>query len=150
VFAYISRHSHSTLFNEFSLAAIVHFGLLSPPSTSPGIQIIRHSAYRFFALSSTAGCLLSGLHQPSDPARVFSGILLDPFYLLPDRRLPAHVTLVKTIHCKIFVQTGFLSEKVQLKLMSHLQQLFTLVTITAHTSFQHECQMNFSMEWLKK
>jgi len=32
----------------FSLAAIVHFGLLSPPCTFPGIQIIRHSAYRFF------------------------------------------------------------------------------------------------------
>jgi len=32
----------------FILAAIVHFGLLSPPCTFPGIQIIRHSAYRFF------------------------------------------------------------------------------------------------------
>jgi len=51
----------------------------------------------------------------------------------------------KTIHCKIFAQTGFLLEKVQLKLMmSHLQQLFTLlyigigdlgvIMITAHTS----------------
>jgi len=84
-----------------------------------------------------------GLRQPSHRARIFSGILLDQFYLLPDRRLPAHVTLVKTIHCKVFVQTGFLPEKVQLKLMSHLQQLFTLVTIAAHTSVQHECQMNF-------
>jgi len=50
----------------------------------------------------------------------------------------------KTIHCKIFAQTGFLLEKVQSKLMmSHLQQLFTLhwyigdlgvIMITAHTS----------------
>jgi len=73
----------------------VHFGLLSPPCTFPGIQIIWRSAYRFFALSSTAGYLLSGLRQPSHPARIFSGILPDPFYLLPARRLPAHVTLVK-------------------------------------------------------
>jgi len=43
-FAYISRHSHHTPFKVFSLAAIVHFGLLSPPCTFPGIQIIRHSA----------------------------------------------------------------------------------------------------------
>jgi len=48
----------------------------------------------FFALSSTAGYLLSGLRQPSHPARIFSGILPDSFYLLPARRLPAHVTLV--------------------------------------------------------
>jgi len=58
----------------FSLAAIVHFGLLSPPCTFPGIQIIRHSAYRFFTLSSTAGYLLSGLREPSNPARIFNGI----------------------------------------------------------------------------
>jgi len=72
----------------FSLAAIVHFRLLSPPCTFPGIQIIRHSAYRFFALSSTAGFLLSGFRQPSHPARIYSVILPDPFYLLPARRLP--------------------------------------------------------------
>ena len=78
----------------FSLADIVHFGLLAPPCTFPGIQIIRHSAYRFFALSSTVGFLLSELRQPSHPARIFSGILPDPFYLLPARRLLAHVTLV--------------------------------------------------------
>ena len=81
----------------FSLAAIVHFGLLSPPCTFPGIQIIWRSAYRFFALSSTAGYLLSGLRQPSHPDRIFSGILPDSFYLLPARRLPAHVTLVPEI-----------------------------------------------------
>jgi len=51
----------------------------------------------------------------------------------------------QTIHCKIFAQTGFLLEMVQLKLMmSHLQQLFTLhwdrrlrqrlIMITAYTS----------------
>jgi len=96
----------------FSLAAIVHFGLLSPPCTFPGIQIIRHSAYHFFALCSTASYLLSGLRQPSHPARIFSGILPDPFYLLPARRLPArrlpaHVTLV--IYCinRIYKNTGF-------------------------------------------
>jgi len=95
-FAYISRHSHHTLFEVFSLASIVHFGLLSPPCTFPGILIIRHSKYRFFALSSTAGYLLSGLHQLPHPALIFSGIFPDPFYLLlaTARRLPAHVTLV--------------------------------------------------------
>jgi len=57
----------------------------------------------FFALSSTAGYLLSGLRQPSHPARIFSGILPDPFDLLPSRRLafirgmPAQVTLVTQI-----------------------------------------------------
>jgi len=51
----------------------------------------------------------------------------------------------QTIHCKIFAQTGFLLEKVQLKrMMSHLQQLFTmhgdrrlrrrLIMMIAHTS----------------
>jgi len=93
-FAYISRNSHHTLFHVLTLADIVHFGLLSPPCTFPGIQIIRHSEYRFFALSSTAGYLLFGLRQPSHLARIFSGILLDLFYFLPARRLPAHVTLV--------------------------------------------------------
>jgi len=84
-----------TPFKVFSLAAIVHFGLLSSPCMFPGIQIIWRSAYCFFALSSTAGYLLSGLRQPSHPARIFSGILPDPFYLLPARRLRAHVTLVQ-------------------------------------------------------
>ena len=46
-FAYISRHSHHTLFEVFSLASIVHFGLLSPPCTFPGILYILHSKYRF-------------------------------------------------------------------------------------------------------
>ena len=88
-FAYIRRHSDNTPCKVFRLAAIVHFGLLSPPCAFPGIQIIRHSAHRFFALSSTASYLLSGSRQPSHPARIFSGIFPDPFYLLP-----AHVTLV--------------------------------------------------------
>ena len=78
----------------------MHFELLSPPCTFPGIQIIRHSACRFFALSSTAGYLLSGLRQPSHPARIFSGIFPDPFYLLPARRLPAHVTQVCVFGCR--------------------------------------------------
>jgi len=73
-FAYISRHSHHTLFQVLTLADIVHFGLLSPPCTFPGIQIMRHSEYRFFALSSTAGYLLSGFRQRSHPVRIFSGI----------------------------------------------------------------------------
>jgi len=93
-FAYISRHSQQTLFQVLTLADIVHFGLLSPPCTFPGIQIIRHSAYRFFPLFSTASYLLSGLRQPSHPAHIFSGILPDLFYLLLARRLPAHVTVV--------------------------------------------------------
>jgi len=59
------------------------------------------------------------------------------------------------IHFKIFVQTGFLPEKVQLKLMSHLQQLFTLHSIgNDYSTYQrptsHRCQMNFSIEWPKK
>jgi len=41
-FAYISRHSHHILFQVFGLADIVHFGLLSPPCTFPGILITRH------------------------------------------------------------------------------------------------------------
>jgi len=47
-FAYISLHSHHTLFQVLTLADIVHFGLLSPPCTFPGIQNIRNSEYRFF------------------------------------------------------------------------------------------------------
>jgi len=86
----------------FSLAAIAHFGLLSPPCTFTGIQVIRHSAYRFFALSSTAGYLLSGLRQPSHPARIFSSISPDPFYLLPARGLPTHVTLVFNYNFTLF------------------------------------------------
>jgi len=94
-FAYISRHSHHTLFQVLTLADIVHFALLSPPCTFPGFQIIRHSEHRFLALSSTARYLLYGLRQPlHDPARIFSGILLDPFYLLP-----AHVTLGAYSQC---------------------------------------------------
>jgi len=114
-FAYINRHSHQTLFQVLTLADIVHFGLLSPPCTFSGIQIIQHSEYRFFALSSTAGCLLSGWRQPSHPARIFSGIcwirfiyyskvhhVADSSYsihyyfysLLPTRWLQAHVTLL--------------------------------------------------------
>ena len=71
-FAYINRHSHQTLFQELTLADIVHFGLLSPPCTFPGIQIIRHSEYRFFALSSTAGYFLSGLRQLSHPTHILA------------------------------------------------------------------------------
>ena len=73
--------------------------LLSPPCTFQGIQITRHSAYPFFALSSTAGYLPSGLFQLSRPAGIFSSILLDPFYLLPARcqgLLPAHITSALT------------------------------------------------------
>jgi len=44
---YISQLSQHALFQVFSLADIVHFGLLSPPCTFPGIQITLHSAYRF-------------------------------------------------------------------------------------------------------
>jgi len=59
-FAYISRHSQHTLFHVLTLADIVHVGLLPPTCTFPGIQIIRHSEHRFFALSATAGYLLFG------------------------------------------------------------------------------------------
>jgi len=65
----------------------------------------------------------------------------------------------KTIHCKIFALTGFLLEKVQLKLMmSHLQQLFTLLYIgwyrqlrrnNDYSTYQHGRQRGFSMEWTK-
>jgi len=58
------------------------------------MNVSRHSYHTtlcisFFALFSTAGYLLSWLRQPSHPARKFSGIFPDTFYLLP-----AHVTLV--------------------------------------------------------
>jgi len=62
----------------------------------------------------------------------------------------------KTIHCKSFAQTGFLPEKVQLKLMSHLQQLFTLHWYRRmkcdndNSTYQHGRQMYISMEWPKK
>jgi len=61
----------------------------------------------------------------------------------------------KIIRCKIFVQTGFLPQKVQQKLMyclicSNYLHYILLVMITAHTSVQHGCQLNFSMEWPKK
>jgi len=59
----------------------------------------------------------------------------------------------KTIHCKIFAETGFLLEKVQLKLMmSHLQQLFTLHWYRRlrrnndYSTYPHGCQMDFSVE----
>ena len=52
------------------------------------MHVSRHSNHTtlcmsFFELSSTAGYLLSGFRQPSHPARIFSGIFPDPFYLLP-------------------------------------------------------------------
>jgi len=53
--AYIIRHSHQTLFQVLTSADIVHFGLLSPPCTFPGIQIIRHSAYRFLPAAFSLG-----------------------------------------------------------------------------------------------
>jgi len=63
----------------------------------------------------------------------------------------------KTIHCKIFAETGFLLEKVQLKLMmSHLQQLFILHWYRRlgrnndYSTYQHGRQMDFSMESPKK
>ena len=68
--------------------------------TFAAMHVYRHSSHTtlcislFFALSSTAGYLLSGLRQPSHPARIFSSISPDPFYLLPARGLPTHVTLV--------------------------------------------------------
>jgi len=77
----------------FSLAAIVHFGYFRHHARFQAFKSY-DTLHIFFALSSTAGYLLSGLRQPSHPARIFSGYLPDPFYLLPARRLPAHVTLV--------------------------------------------------------
>jgi len=71
----------------------------------------------------------------------------------------------KNIHCKFFAQTGFLLEKVQLKLMPHSQQLFTLHWYRRfrrnndYSTYQHARQMDFpgvgeimdfSMEWPKK
>jgi len=59
----------------------------------------------------TAGYLLTGLRQPSHPARIFSGIFPDPFYLLPARRLLVHVALV----CKgrYFFEVFEVASKVQ-------------------------------------
>jgi len=74
----------------FSLAAIEHFGYFRHHARFQAFKSYGTLHIVFFALSSTAGYLLSGLCQPSHPARIFSGILPDPFYLLP-----AQVTLVK-------------------------------------------------------
>jgi len=59
----------------------------------------------------------------------------------------------KNIHCKFFAQTGFLLEKVQLKLMPHSQQLFTLHWYRRfrrnndYSTYQHARQMEFSRGW---
>ena len=65
-----------------------------PPRTFPDIQIIRHSAYRFFC--TFFDCRLPSLWVTSavTSSPHFSGILPDPFYLLTARRLPAHISLV--------------------------------------------------------
>jgi len=78
----------------FNLADIVLFVLLSPPCTFPGIQIIRHFAYRFSCTFLDCRLLSVWVKSVVTPSPHFSGILLDPFYLLPARRLPAHVTSV--------------------------------------------------------
>jgi len=57
-----AQPSHT--FSGVQLSCNCAFRILSPPCTFPGIRIIRHSEYRFFALSATAGYLLSGLRQP--------------------------------------------------------------------------------------
>jgi len=74
----------------FSLAAIVHFGYFRHHARFQAFKSYDTLHIAFFALSSTAGYLLSGLRQPSHPACIFSDIFPDPFYLLPARRLPAH------------------------------------------------------------
>jgi len=86
-FAYISRHRHHTVFQVFTLADIEHFGLLSPPCTFPGIQIIRHSEYRFFCTFFYCRLLSLWVTSAVTSNPHFSGIWLDPFYLLPVRRL---------------------------------------------------------------
>jgi len=57
----------------------------------------------------------------------------------------------KTIRREIFAHTGFLLEKVQLKLMmSHLQQLFTLHLYRRNNDYstnQHGRQIDFSRGW---
>jgi len=67
----------------------------------------------------------------------------------------------KNIHCKFFAQTEFLLKKVQLKLMPHSQQLFTLHRYrrSDYSTYQHARQMDFPgvgeimdffMEWPKE
>jgi len=72
----------------------------------------------------------------------------------------------KNIHCKFFAQTGFLLEKVQLKLMPLIRSNYLhyigigdlgVIMITAHTSMDVRWNfpgvgeiMDFSMEWPKK
>jgi len=59
----------------------------------------------------------------------------------------------KNIHCKFFAQTEFFMEKVQLKLMPHSQQLFTLHWYRRfrrnndYSTYQHARQMEFSRGW---
>jgi len=80
----------------------VHFGLLSPPCTFPGIQIIRHSAYRFFLhfLRLRATFSLGYVRRHIQPAflAVFCRIRYIYCRLLRlARRLLAHVTLVESL-----------------------------------------------------
>ena len=136
-FAYIRRHSDNTPCKVFRLAAIVHFGLLSPPCAFPGIQIIRHSAHRFFALSSTASYLLSGSRQPSHPARIFSGIFPDPFYLLP-----AHVTLMLKL-CSVYLSLSIV-------LWTHANIGKRLSKTVCHRKKEGKLQLHCWKWWLKE
>ena len=74
VSAYISWHSHQTLFKVFSSAAIVYFGYFRHHARFQAFKSCGTLHIVFIALSSTAGYLLTRLRQPSHPARIFSGI----------------------------------------------------------------------------
>ena len=76
----------------------------------------------------------------------------------PPSSAPAPRSGNKTIHYKILHKRIFAGEgSTELKLlMSHLQQLFTLHWYRRlrhdndYSTYQHQCQMDFSMEWPKK
>jgi len=94
-FAYISRHSHQTLFQVLTLADIVHCWLLSPPCTFSGIQIIRHSAYRFLHfLRLLAAFSLGDVSRHIQPTFLAVICWIRFIYCWLARRLPSHVTLV--------------------------------------------------------
>ena len=61
----------------------MHFGYFRHHARFQAFKSYDTLHIAFFALSSTAGYLLSGLRQPSHPACIFSDIFPDPFYLLP-------------------------------------------------------------------
>jgi len=73
----------------------VHFGLLSPPCTFSGIQIIRRSAYHFLHfLRLLAAFSLGDVSRHIQPTFLAVFCWIRFIYCWLAGRLPSHVTLV--------------------------------------------------------